>query len=77
MTDAAQHNYGFAWEIRTWHNRRMIGHAGSGPGFFNMVARFPDDDLTIVSVEQQRRGQRRRHGPRSGRDLFRPAAGSA
>ena len=26
----------------------MVGHAGSGPGFSNMVARFPEDDLTIV-----------------------------
>lgn len=48
MIDAARNNYGFGWEIRTWHNRRMIGHAGSGPGFSNMVARFPDDDLTII-----------------------------
>lgn len=48
MIDQAQNNYGFGWEKRTWHGRRMIGHAGSGPGFSNMVARFPDDDLTVV-----------------------------
>lgn len=48
MTDGARNNYGFGWEIRSWHGRRMVGHAGSGPGFSNMVARFPDDDLTIV-----------------------------
>jgi tetratricopeptide (TPR) repeat protein len=48
MVDDARNNYGFGWELRTWSNRRMVGHAGSGPGFSNMVARFPDDGLTVV-----------------------------
>lgn len=48
MVDHASNNYGLGWEIRTWHDHRMIGHAGSGPGFSNMVARFPDEGLTVI-----------------------------
>lgn len=48
MIEPAKNNYGFGWEIKTWHKRQMIGHAGSGPGFSNMVARFPNDHLTVI-----------------------------
>lgn len=48
MVDQARNNYGLGWEIRTWHDHRMIGHAGSGPGFSNMIARFPDEGLTVI-----------------------------
>ena len=48
MIADAKNNYGIGWEIRTWHGRRQIGHAGSGFGFSTMVARFIDEKLTVV-----------------------------
>lgn len=48
MIDQTRNNYGLGWEIRTWHDHRMIGHAGSGPGYSNMLARFPDQGLTVI-----------------------------
>jgi len=48
MIAHTKNDYGFGWEMRTWSGRREIGHAGSGQGFSNIVARFIDDGLTVI-----------------------------
>lgn len=48
MIADASNEYGFGWEMRTWLGRRQIGHAGSGGGFSNLIARFIDDRLTVI-----------------------------
>jgi D-alanyl-D-alanine carboxypeptidase len=41
-------DYAYGWELRNWHGRREIGHAGSGFGFSTILARFIDDRLTVI-----------------------------
>lgn len=48
MIAHTRNNYGFGWEMMNWSGRREIGHAGSGQGFSNIVARFIDDGLTVI-----------------------------
>lgn len=48
MIAHTKNDYGFGWEMMTWSGRREIGHAGSGHGFSNIVARFIDDGLTVI-----------------------------
>ncbi len=48
MIAHTKNNYGFGWEMMNWSGRREIGHAGSGFGFSNVVARFIDDGLTVI-----------------------------
>ncbi len=48
MIADSSNEYGFGWEMRTWHGRRQVGHAGSGGGFSNLIGRFIDDRLTVI-----------------------------
>ena len=48
MIADVSNEYGFGWEMRTWHGRRQYGHAGSGGGFSNLIGRFIDDRLTVI-----------------------------
>lgn len=48
MIAHTKNNYGYGWEMMNWFGRREIGHAGSGAGFSNIVARFIDDGLTVI-----------------------------
>ena len=40
--------YGFGWSVETFAGRRAQRHGGSWQGFQTHIARFPDDDLTII-----------------------------
>ena len=40
--------YGYGWRISTRIGHRMISHAGLMDGFAGMIARFPDDRLTVI-----------------------------
>ncbi|RZJ44938.1 MAG: hypothetical protein EON87_08750 [Brevundimonas sp.] len=48
MIAHTKNDYGFGWEMMNWSGRREIGHAGSGQGFSNIVARLIDDGLTVI-----------------------------
>ncbi len=48
MIAHTKNGYGYGWEMATWFGRREIGHAGSGAGFSNIVARLVDEDLTVI-----------------------------
>jgi uncharacterized protein (TIGR03435 family) len=41
-------NYGFGWMISAVNGHRLIEHGGAWQGFTCDIARFPDDQLTVV-----------------------------
>lgn len=41
-------NYGFGWELNTYHGHRVISHSGGTPGFSSVIYRFVDDRLTVI-----------------------------
>lgn len=41
-------NYGFGWEVNTFHGHRVISHSGGTPGFSSVIYRFVDDKLTVI-----------------------------
>lgn len=42
--------YGFGWQIRkTDSGHRMLEHGGAWQGFVSYIARYPDDQLTVVT----------------------------
>ena len=42
--------YGFGWQIqKTDSGRRMLEHGGAWQGFVSYIARYPDDQLTVVT----------------------------
>lgn len=40
--------YGFGWGINAYHGHRRYSHTGRWVGFRNVIARYPDEKLTIV-----------------------------
>jgi CubicO group peptidase (beta-lactamase class C family) len=40
--------YGFGWQVDTFAGRRAQRHGGSWQGFQTHIARWPDEDLTII-----------------------------
>jgi CubicO group peptidase (beta-lactamase class C family) len=44
-------NYGFGWEIDQRNGHRCIHHDGSWQGFETAVARYVDDHLTVVALD--------------------------
>lgn len=41
-------DYGFGWVIGDWHGHRVISHDGAWQGFKTAIARYVDDQLTVV-----------------------------
>lgn len=48
LDDGTLIDYGYGWEINNYQQHRAIHHGGSIFGFATFIARFPDDDLSIV-----------------------------
>jgi CubicO group peptidase (beta-lactamase class C family) len=44
-------NYGFGWVIDQRHGHRCIHHDGSWQGFETAIARYVDDHLTVVALD--------------------------
>jgi CubicO group peptidase (beta-lactamase class C family) len=42
------YSYGYGWKIETVLGRRSVGHPGFINGFSHYIARFPDDNVTII-----------------------------
>jgi CubicO group peptidase (beta-lactamase class C family) len=40
--------YGFGWEITSFHGHRLIDHDGAWQGFKTQISRYVDDKLTVV-----------------------------
>lgn len=48
LLDGSTKPYGLGWEIDTVSGHREVHHGGSLPGFRAEMARFVDDDLTVI-----------------------------
>lgn len=45
--------YGFGWRIDEYEGRRRLRHGGSWVGFRTHIARYPDDDFSIVVLSNR------------------------
>ena len=48
LNDGATYPYGFGWMMTTVKGHRLIHHPGGMPGFRSDIARFVDDDVSII-----------------------------
>lgn len=48
MFTPVKNNYGFGVMVMPMFNRKHIGHGGGINGFSTLIARFPDDDATVI-----------------------------
>ncbi len=48
LNDGKSKAYGFGWDTRELHGRRIVYHGGAWQGFKSFIVRFPDDKLTII-----------------------------
>jgi CubicO group peptidase (beta-lactamase class C family) len=49
-------DYGFGWGVGAFHGHRKIGHGGSWVGFRTNIARYPEENLTIVVLTNRADG---------------------
>jgi CubicO group peptidase (beta-lactamase class C family) len=57
LLDGGTSPYGFGWDLTPLVGHRRIHHGGSLPGFRAEMARFPDDDLTVIVLTNADNGQ--------------------
>ncbi|MDX2140895.1 MAG: serine hydrolase domain-containing protein [Chloroflexota bacterium] len=50
LTELNGKGYGLGFERHTLHGHRSVGHSGGLPGYVSNIARFIDDDATIILV---------------------------
>lgn len=48
LFDGEEIGYGFGWEIDEFRGHTIISHTGSWTGWNSVIARFPEDRLTII-----------------------------
>lgn len=48
LSDGRTCDYGYGWFVKNSHGRRIIEHGGSWQGFKAHIARYPDQELTVV-----------------------------
>ena len=48
LNDGKTYPYGFGWMLGDINGHRVVHHSGGMPGTRAMLARFPDDGLTII-----------------------------
>jgi CubicO group peptidase (beta-lactamase class C family) len=51
LHDGWETTYGLGLVIDVWDGHRMVGHGGQIQGAQSMLFRYPDDDLTVVVLE--------------------------
>ena len=54
FTDGKSSIYGLGWNTESIQKHRVVGHAGSAGGFSAILTRFPDDNLTVIALTNQR-----------------------
>jgi len=55
LNNGSDSTYGFGWGITNFHGHRLISHTGSHmTGFKTVLARFADDQLTVIVLTNQR-----------------------
>lgn len=48
LNDGKRSPYGFGWEISAVNGHRIVEHSGEWQGFSTFIARYLDDDLTVI-----------------------------
>ena len=48
LNDGKTHPYGFGWAVRSVNGRRVVEHGGAWQGFKAHIARYVDDNLTVI-----------------------------
>jgi D-alanyl-D-alanine carboxypeptidase len=48
LADGSSYGYGFGWTLDSLAGHRRVHHGGSLPGFRAIMARYPDDSLTVI-----------------------------
>ena len=49
LRDGKTHAYGFGWTLGGTRGRRVVEHGGAWQGFKSYIARYVDDQLTVVA----------------------------
>ena len=50
LSSGKRYPYGFGWAVDAVNGRRVEEHGGSWQGFQTFIARYPDDELSIVAL---------------------------
>jgi CubicO group peptidase (beta-lactamase class C family) len=50
---ASEVNYGYGWFIADHLDHKYIGHGGEIEGYVTVIARYPDDNVTIIMLSNQ------------------------
>ena len=48
--------YGFGWSVGALHGHKRVGHSGSWVGFRTNIARYPEENLTVVVLTNRADG---------------------
>jgi D-alanyl-D-alanine carboxypeptidase len=53
LTKGEPANYGFGWEVSKVNGHRLVSHGGGIPGFSTYLARFVDDNLSVIVLTNE------------------------
>jgi D-alanyl-D-alanine carboxypeptidase len=56
LTKGAPAEYGFGWELAKVNGHRLMSHGGGIPGFSTYLARFVDDNLSVIVLTNEDSG---------------------
>lgn len=51
LADGRRTSYGYGWMTSTFRGLREVGHGGDITGYNSFVARYPDEKLTVIVLE--------------------------
>ncbi|MHC5543315.1 serine hydrolase domain-containing protein [Singulisphaera rosea] len=57
LADLSTHPYGFGWELGKVNGQRVVEHSGTWQGFAAHIARYLDDELTVIVMTNAVHGQ--------------------
>jgi CubicO group peptidase (beta-lactamase class C family) len=46
-------SYGFGWFLDPYHEHQRMWHTGSTMGFYTVIERFPNEDLTVIILSNR------------------------
>lgn len=58
----AKENYAFGWIVNKQFNRRLISHGGGIEGFNTIIARYPDERVSVIALSNLNSGSLGRIG---------------
>jgi D-alanyl-D-alanine carboxypeptidase len=50
LSDGESRDYGYGWEVDSYRTRKRLQHGGGIPGFSTFMARYVDDQLTVIAL---------------------------